>query len=246
MEPHYESIVKSELSRVLPDFDVISFKQIVEGTNGDRRIPDLAAIAKNRLTWYVLEIELSHHSLKHHVYPQVETLSNGIYEKNHSYISGRLNTSRPHEIEKLLRNRQPIVMVVVETDTVYKKGWDVLEKELDAKLTFFEVFRNDHGDTIFSISGFIPSIPKLQSIKLKKHKIFNAFTCAPTMEIQDLHGMSFLVDFDNSIYKVSVTSTPSEAILFLTPSPQIYPQKKYLLNVTGIDTSEIILDKTII
>ncbi len=242
LENHYESIVKSELSRVLPDFSVFDFKLKVESTTGDFNIPDLAIVENNLLSWFIVEVELSHHSLEGHVFPQVSTFANGVYTKIHSqYIAGKLKDLHVEAVDLLIRRNPPKIIVVVESASVFRKGWAKLEDQLGAKITVLEIFKSESDDSIFNISGFLPTRSKFQVIRIRKHKMLNAFRCRTSPGIQSLHGTEVPVEYDGSIYKLIVTCSADETILFLRPSPMIKENRNYQLRL--VDKNQITIEQ---
>ena len=73
--------------------------------------------------------------------------------------------------------------MVVNSRSVLKDGWDVLESDYSAHLTFLESFRAEDGDVVVSISGYLPTPQPSRLIRLKKHKMMNALVCTQPNDI---------------------------------------------------------------
>ena len=75
-ESEYERLLLSNARALFPDYHVVEFKPIIQSEYGTAK-PDLALVDRDLRLWWVVEVELAHHSLKGHVLPQVEILTSG-------------------------------------------------------------------------------------------------------------------------------------------------------------------------
>lgn len=174
-ELHFTSIVKLELSKVLPDFSIIDFSPYILGDQGSRRRPDLALVHRNYKMWVVVEIELEKHSLVHHVLPQVQTFVSGRYDSSHAEsLYQKDSTLDLSALKNLIFYVPPKVVVVVNSRTVLKNGWSAVEKKHSAHLTFLESYRSEADDVIVSISGYLPTPVSNRVFRLKKMNLMNA------------------------------------------------------------------------
>jgi hypothetical protein len=73
-EAEYQAIIVAQARHLFPDYAVVKFDTIVESERGNGKA-DLALIDRRYRFWWVVEIELSTHSLGGHVLPQVQILS---------------------------------------------------------------------------------------------------------------------------------------------------------------------------
>lgn len=177
-ESHFLGIVKTELSKVLPGFSILDFSPLIIGDEGLRRRPDLALVHRDYKMWAVVEVELERHSLDHHVVPQVRTFSTGRYNESHATLLHRRDsTLNLEKLCNLTAYSPPVISVVVNSRLVLDDGWDVLESDYSARLTFLESFRSEDGDVIVSISGYLPTPRPSRVISLRKHKMMNALVC---------------------------------------------------------------------
>ena len=218
-ERHFQAIVKSQLAKVLPRFSIQDFSPSILGDEGIRRKPDLALVHRSYDMWAVVEVELENHHLELHVLPQVRTFVTGRYDWSHAALLHQKDSTLDLErLRNLTMYVHPLVLVVVNSQSVMSKGWDILESEHSVPLTFVESYRSNDGDVIVSISGHIPvPPPRLGSrMSLKKQTMLNALVCThpgdvPTDILDSIE--LFLNDF---CYTWSVIRT-SDSVLFLPP-----------------------------
>lgn len=183
-ESHFSAIVKTELGKILPRFSILDFSPFIIGDEGSRRRPDLALVDRNYEMWAVVEVELDKHSLEHHVVPQVRTFTTGRYDESHATLLHQKDlTLNLEHLRNLTTYTPPVVSVIVNSRSVLEDGWDVLESDHSARLTFLESFRSEDGDVVVAISGYLPAPQPRRIIKLKKQKMMNALVCAQPMDI---------------------------------------------------------------
>lgn len=177
-ERHFADIAKKHLVDILPDFHVVDFTPFVLGNDGIRRRPDLALVHRRHQMWVVVEVELEHHSLEHHVLPQMQALTTGIYEVTHAeYLSKACPDIEIDRAKELVTYTSPQIATLVNSRGVKKKGWAILETDLQVKLMFLEIYRSKTDDTIFSLSGYIPHIAPQRITGAKTHGMLNALVC---------------------------------------------------------------------
>src|SRR6266481_6307133 len=77
-ETEFENILFQEAVRIFPEYHPVPFKTIVLSDDGDAKA-DFALIHRDYRSWWVVEAEMGHHSLDHHVLPQIRCLSRATY-----------------------------------------------------------------------------------------------------------------------------------------------------------------------
>jgi len=77
-EDEFELTVISVLKELYPDCWIIRFRAKIRH-NGEGWCPDLAVVEKRFRYWFVVEVEISTHSLQKHVLPQVRAFKRGDY-----------------------------------------------------------------------------------------------------------------------------------------------------------------------
>ena len=156
LESQYENLLLTNARRLFPGFHMIKFKPNVRSGTTTKQ-PDFALIEHNYLTWWVVEVELSHHSFENHVLPQVEVFRNGEYTENHANIlinkapEGALD---PDRVRSMVRGTHPGVQVIVEKEC---PDWEGTLKHLGVMLTVVEVFRSVQNEHAFRLTGDLPT-----------------------------------------------------------------------------------------
>ncbi len=83
IERDFEAQVLRVASEIMPGFTAASWKPLIRDRHGRGAAkPDLAMIARDLESWYVIEVELAVHSVPGHIAPQLETLGNGVYDSS--------------------------------------------------------------------------------------------------------------------------------------------------------------------
>lgn len=157
-ENDFESAVMANAANIFRGWHVCRFKCMVHapGTAQGKARGDLALVDTSAQDWWVVEVELSHHSLEGHVLPQVEALSLGLYGEKH--VIECLRQSLPSQIPnrqliKMVVTRQPRVLVVVND---YAEGWPAMLADY-AKVLIFKPFRDKHGQYRYILDGDLPT-----------------------------------------------------------------------------------------
>lgn len=82
--PSSEEDFVSQLERcgpqLFPEHYLRRWSPIIRDQRGTGARPDMVLVSKNLDAWYVVEVELSSHSISGHIAPQLDTLSQGIYD----------------------------------------------------------------------------------------------------------------------------------------------------------------------
>lgn len=153
-ESEFEQFFLDNADTLYPDYHTIPFKGVIIESEYGTVKADLALIDKDYLNWWVIEVEMSRHSLKGHVLPQVEKLANGVYGDN---VATYFHKNCPAlDLEKLLilmKGKQPQVMVVLD---IPKDKWREELKRYNAILSIFQVFKSQANNFIFRLNGDYP------------------------------------------------------------------------------------------
>ncbi|MCH7663641.1 MAG: hypothetical protein IH859_07205, partial [Chloroflexi bacterium] len=155
-ENDYEGLIIQNRQSIFPDFHVLNFKKTVYSDEGAAQA-DLAIIDKKYRDWWVVEVELSHHSLQKHVLPQVRVLSAAYYRESEAmYLWRQMIALDLCRLRDLVRVRQPGVIVVVDS---VKADWLQELKRFDILILMLQVFRSSFNEYIFRWNGDYPSMP---------------------------------------------------------------------------------------
>jgi hypothetical protein len=229
-ERQFELVAAAQLSTAFPEFSVIEFKPIVIGEEGERGRPDLAIVDRAYRSWAVVEVELSRHSLSHHVRPQLETIVRCNYRQEHAdYAVSVAPHLDPEQLRNLIVSVPPEFMIVVDCQSVLQKGWLDLERDLGVHLTHLEVYRASNNDSVFVISGYLPEIRPRHVATLRKHEMLNALSCK-SLDALPTGGLSGFPAYSGErILQWRVTKTADSAVLLPPGGVTIHPGRKYEL-----------------
>src|SRR4051812_24691321 len=98
---------------LFPGFVAVPFKSIVSSDSGSARA-DYALIENGYRSWWVVEVELSTHSLHGHVIPQVSVLANARYGADEArLLAARASHLEERRLVSLMKGLPPRVLVVV-------------------------------------------------------------------------------------------------------------------------------------
>lgn len=152
-ESQFEDIVRSQAESLFPEYITVPFKIIAVSEHGNAKA-DLALIDKNYLGWWVVEVEMSRHSLKGHVLPQVKILSEAIYsDETAQYFFEKQPRLDLQKLKDMMKGVQPKVLVIVDLP---KPEWIPKLEKHDASLALFQIFKSPAGQMIYRINGQYP------------------------------------------------------------------------------------------
>ena len=152
-ESDFESVILSRANYLFPQFHVVPFRMPVESVEG-RKIPDLALVDFAYRFWWVVEVEMAHHSLHGHVMPQVEVFARGKYGEEHAnHLASGCDDLDRASLQDMIMGAQPRVLVVVNRNV---PDWIQPIHRLDAIVTVVEIFRSDRNQHILRVNGDYP------------------------------------------------------------------------------------------
>lgn len=155
-EGEFETIFLQNADKVFPDHFVVPFKRLVKSEYGNA-IPDLALIDRKYRSWWVVEVELSHHSLTGHVIPQVQVFATGEYDEQHAKYLCTTTPELDHaSVLAMLKGQPPQVLVVVNAPC---PEWIPVLRRFGAIVTVFEIFRSRLDRQVFRLNGEQPARP---------------------------------------------------------------------------------------
>lgn len=152
-ESRFEKIFLSQVEVLFPEYFTVPFKFTVSSSEGTAKA-DLALIDKNYLGWWVVEVEMSRHSLNGHVLPQIKILSQALYDENvANYFFKKQPALNLVKLKDMMKGAQPKVMVVLDLP---KPQWEEKLNKYNAILALFQVFKSPSNDFIYRINGQYP------------------------------------------------------------------------------------------
>jgi hypothetical protein len=226
-ESRFEEIFLSQVDVLFPEYITVPFKFSVTSDEGTAKA-DLALIDKNYLGWWVIEVEMSRHSLNRHVLPQVRILSNAFYGDD---VAQYFVNKRPNlDLEKLksmMRGKQPRVIVVLDSPKI--KWREKLEK-YDAILSLFQIFRSSDDQYIFKINGQYPSDYESAKSTCYFEKILSNFLIIESPAILNiLHNEKMEIIYDGAVSSWKRTDIVDKVYLIPLEFNPLNIKHKYLL-----------------
>ena len=154
-ESDFETILRREAADLFAGYYFIPFKMTVySDLDLDARQPDFALIHHTYASWWVVEVELGHHSLNGHVLPQVRTLSRATYSHDEAnYLCSRDSRLDKSQIVEMFKGSSPRVLVIVNVPV---KGWVEQLRGFGAKVIICQVFRSRRNDYVLRLNGEYP------------------------------------------------------------------------------------------
>jgi hypothetical protein len=148
-EGQYTRLLLQHAGVLFPGLLAIPFNPMVVYDSIGKK-PDLALIEPDYGRWWVVEVELSHHSLEAHVAPQVAVLARAAYGAAEAkWIHERNPDLDSHALRQMMRGTQPGVLVIVNAA---KPEWTSRLRP-DAEVMVIEPFRSDLNRLIFRQNG---------------------------------------------------------------------------------------------
>jgi hypothetical protein len=148
-ELEYQALIKKHAEELFPGLIFTPFHCVVE-FEGVGNAADFALIDPRYRQWWVVEVELAHHSLEWHVLPQVETLANATYgPREAAWLAEREPLLDQVALNRMMQGVAPQVLVVVNS---LQPAWEA-ELKPWAQTMIVEVFRSDKDRLILRQNG---------------------------------------------------------------------------------------------
>lgn len=155
-ETEYERVVFQQAPLLYPDYFMLPFNISVY-SDTDVAKPDAVLISKTYRDWWVVEIEMAHHSLDSHVLPQVATLASGYYQDHHAeHICKQMASLDNDLVSDVIKGKPPRVLVIVNTPT---PDWIQPLRRYNVSIAVFEIFRSRNNRHVFRVNGEYPVPP---------------------------------------------------------------------------------------
>jgi len=168
-EREYETVIATEAEHLFPQFWFVRFKATVSSEEGSCKA-DYALIDKDYRRWWVVEIELAHHSLEGHVLPQVAILANATYGAPEAdYLAaqeGRLDAALLHE---MMLGRAPDVLVIVNE---HVPAWNASLAIYGALVVVVRVYRSNQNRHLLYVEGQLPEVTANLVSRCRRSRLF--------------------------------------------------------------------------
>ena len=153
-ETEFEAVIMQNVDLLCADATLVQFKQTVFSSEFESKRPDLALIDNQYRFWWVIEVELAHHSLGSHVIPQTRVLVDGRYGDDH--VEALLRAEGGFDrlrLEAMMRGEPPRVVVISNRFDI---RWERELKTIGVSYTVFNLFRSTLNNEIFLFDGRLP------------------------------------------------------------------------------------------
>ena len=227
-ESEFESVILSRAGSLFPQFHVMPFRMPVESEEG-RKIPDLALVDSMYRCWWVVEVEMAHHSLYGHVMPQVEVFARGKYGEEHANHLARTRDSLDRTaLRDMIMGAQPRVMVVVNRNV---PDWIEPLHGLDAIVTVVEVFRSGRNQHILRINGDYPESEDVHvaSICRLDRTLPNLLQVDSPAALGVVHGERVTIEFNGGLTTWSRLDTADRVWLVPSGRNPLVANREYLI-----------------
>ncbi len=152
-EADYESLLLANAGELYPTSHLVPYKKIVTSEYGSA-MPDLALIDRRYRKWWVVEVELSSHSLRDHVEPQVAVLATADYgREDAAYLGEKHQHLSKEALREMMMGTSPGVLVLVNEPC---PSWSSLLGKWEAQIGVVEVFRSQTNREVLLIDGDHP------------------------------------------------------------------------------------------
>lgn len=148
-EPEFEYIVAKALMCVYPDYRCAVFNGGFRFYNEVSR-PDLALIAKDYSHWFVIEVELTSHSLTRHVLPQIRAFQYGTPEPDCVSVLTR-ETGLPEAQVRTFLSVVPRSVAVIANKR--NRDWEIALDSHQVQYLAVSAYRSSTGIEAIEIDG---------------------------------------------------------------------------------------------
>ncbi len=153
-ESEFEKILEQKATQLFANYHLVPFKTIVVSED-DAKKPDFALIHKSYSGWWVVEVELGHHSLESHVLPQVRTFARAKYGPPEAeYLCQQDTALARSRLIDMFKGSQPRVLVIVNAPV---DGWADRLRPFGANVVICQVFRSRLNRYVLRLNGEYPS-----------------------------------------------------------------------------------------
>jgi len=154
-EAEFEHAVVRALVCAFPQYECVVFRGTFKHPDWGGRRPDLALVARDLSHWFIVEVELTSHSLDHHVLPQVRTFIYGEPQADCvSALAERLGLDRGRAETIVRFVPRSVVVVTNRRDDV----WEQSLRTLTAQILVVSLLLTEGGVPAVEIDGQLRAV----------------------------------------------------------------------------------------
>jgi hypothetical protein len=195
LESTYEAVIQSNAELLFPTWYLVPFKTMLEGADGVRK-PDFALIDRQYRQWWIVEVELAHHSLNRHVLPQVDAFRTARLTRSHAaYLSARQPELDEKSLWQMMLGAPPRVLVTVNQP---RPNWVQPLAAKNAILMIVEPFRSHQNRIVLRVNGEQPeAAPEIVS-QCRRH-LARMFRVDSPAKLGGQHNDHFEIEFAGEV-----------------------------------------------
>lgn len=211
-ERDFENLVSQRVDRIFPRWTCVPFTASVFADDGTEKRPDLALIDEQYREWWVVEVELEHHSLYSHVIPQVEVFASGRYTEYHArWLAERNSALDVSRLTEMMLGQPPGVLVVVDSPHT---DWREPLAAVGAELAIAEPFKDDNGEILLRVNGLQPEPPgEILTLCARQPHIRRLWKVASPAALPRLEDDAYSIEHDGIITEWSVVRVSNAVML---------------------------------
>ena len=230
-EKEFERILLQYLGDLCPGHVAVPFKKTVLSTYGAARA-DLALVQTNYLSWWVVEVELTTHSLEGHVLPQVTRLADAAYERGEAdYLAEKSDQLDRQKLREMLRGDQPRVLVIADAR---RAEWEKRLAGLGARLAAFQLFRSERGVHLVLTDGYWPTLDPETRSSCHVHPAISKFLVVSKPAILPRHkGNRISIHYHGKLTDWQRVDTADQVSLMPLVNVTLDPQGSFELVATS-------------
>ncbi len=152
-EQEFEDQLLRCASKLFPSYSAGSWKPLVRDAYGRGARPDMVLASAELELWYVVEIELAHHPVVTHIRPQLETLSQGIYDRTMLLSLSTVLPDFPGDVLRDFAYKEPGLLCI---SNGYSDALRSACRDNSFELAVLEPYHGDAGDWALSVTHVAP------------------------------------------------------------------------------------------
>lgn len=155
LEDEFESQILAHANEIFPGYRAIPFKKTVTSLEFGNAKPDFLIFEESFRSWWVIEVEMSRHSLNSHVEPQIAALAHARFTEQHvAHVASHFPTAVDVDhVRKLMTSVQANVLVIVDSP---RDDWRDALRQYDASIIAVKPYQSRQGKFLFRQIGEVP------------------------------------------------------------------------------------------
>lgn len=155
-EAELEAVILQNPDLLSPGSRLVPFAQSISSNAQTSHRPDLALIDGQYRFWWIIEVELTSHSLRRHVLPQVQTFVEGRYTEDHVKALLRQGPDLDERrVAEMMRGDTPQVVVIADR---FLDEWDRELRRIGVYYAVVKLFRSEENADIVYFDGSLPNL----------------------------------------------------------------------------------------